>query len=149
LVNAARANPLRADLEPCPLHNPYRAAPPLRAPWEHASQDEKSVTRLLCPQRPFQGGRRSGKPLCWFPGRVGWACSGVKLQTGEARGLVSCGRQGTPGRSRPHSPQQLAHFRLPPRSWRPRRSGCARCLERTGTGRQEGPRGPQRERSCP
>lgn len=58
---------LRADPEAwrfSPLLRPRRAAPPLRARGEYSSRAEKSVTRLLCPQGPFQGGRGRGKPLC-------------------------------------------------------------------------------------
>ncbi|XP_045301350.1 transcription factor Ovo-like 2 isoform X2 [Leopardus geoffroyi] len=70
---------LRADPEAwrfSSLRRPRRAAPPLRARKEYSSRAEKSVTRLLCPQRPFQGGRGRGKPLCRFLGPVGRAHSG-------------------------------------------------------------------------
>ena len=65
---------------------------------------EKSVTRLPCPQGPFQGGRGRGKPLCWFSRPVGRShCGSGYRQVSRAVGRAA-GAQGTPGRPRPRIP---------------------------------------------
>lgn len=117
---------LRADPEAwrfSSLRRPRRAAPPLRARKEYSSRAEKSVTRLLCPQGPFQGGRGRGKPLCRFLGPVGRARSGsgyrqVSLADGRAAGARELLARRAPAAPEPARVCSPTGGVRPPQRWR-------------------------------